>query len=32
MEILYRSLHNRDLSMDNPIQREISLDFDFYTV
>lgn len=30
MEILYRSLHNLDLSMDNPIQKEIPLDFDSY--
>ena len=30
MEILYRSLHNLDLSMDTPIRKEIPSDFDFY--
>ena len=30
MEILYRSLHNLDLSMDNPVQKEIPSDFDSY--
>lgn len=30
MEILYRSLHNLDLSMDDPIPKEIPTDFDFY--
>ena len=30
MEILYRSLHNLDLSMDNPVQKEIPPDFDSY--
>lgn len=30
MEILYRSLHNLDLSLDAPVQKEIPLDFDTY--
>ena len=30
MEILYRSLHNLDLSLDNPVQKEIPSDFDSY--
>lgn len=30
MEILYRSLHNLDLSLDNPVQKEIPSDFDLY--
>lgn len=30
MEILYRSLYNLDLSMDNPVQKEIPSDFNSY--
>ena len=30
MEILYRSLHNLDLSMEEPIRKEIPSDFDSY--
>lgn len=30
MEILYRSLHNLDLSMENPVRKEIPSDFDSY--
>ena len=30
MEILYRSLHNLDLGMDNPVRKEIPSDFDSY--
>lgn len=30
MEILYRSLHNLDLSMDDPVQKEIPSDFNSY--
>lgn len=30
MEILYRSLHNLDLSMDDPVPKEIPSDFDSY--
>lgn len=30
MEILYRSLHNLDLSMDDPIRKEIPSDFNSY--
>lgn len=30
MEILYRSLHNLDLSMEDPVRKEIPSDFDSY--
>lgn len=30
MEILYRSLHNLDLSMEEPVRKEIPSDFDSY--
>ena len=30
MEILYRSLHNLDLNMEEPIRKEIPSDFDSY--
>lgn len=30
MEILYRSLHNLDLRMDDPVRKEIPSDFDSY--
>lgn len=32
MEILYRSLHNLDLSMDAPVRKEIPSDFNTYIV
>lgn len=32
MEILYRSLHNLDLSIENPVRKEIPSDFNSYIV